>query len=80
MVFVTRHALRTQSLFAGIWKYTLAGGIMFLLIFCLNVTMPAPYLNLGLQIGVGTLSYLGLLLLLQPPVLRNATKLRTYLH
>lgn len=53
---------------------------MFLLIFCLNVTMPAPYLNLGLQIGVGTLSYLGLLLLLQPPVLRNATKLRTYLH
>lgn len=79
-LFVTRHVLRTQSLFTGIWKYALAGGLMFTLVFRLNVTMLASYLNLGLQIAVGALLYLGLLLLLQPPVLRNAAKLRTYLH
>lgn len=53
---------------------------MFTFVFRLNVTMPASYLNLCLQIGVGVLLYLGLILLLQPPVLRNAIKLHNNLH
>ncbi|MGO3628579.1 MAG: flippase, partial [Lactiplantibacillus plantarum] len=79
-LFITRHVLHAQSLFTGIWKYTLAGGLMFTFVFRLNVTMTASYLNLCLQIGVGVLLYLGLILLLQPPVLRNAIKLRNNLH
>lgn len=79
-LFITRHVLHAQSLFTGIWKYTLAGGLMFTFVFRLNVTMPASYLNLCLQIGVGVLLYLGLILLLQPPVLRNAIKLHNNLH
>ncbi|MBP5843507.1 flippase, partial [Lactiplantibacillus plantarum] len=67
----------TRQLFTGSLKYVLAGVIMFVVIYALNISMTASYLNLALQIGIGTLIYVGILFLLQPPVLTNAAKLRT---
>ncbi|MBU7468908.1 polysaccharide biosynthesis C-terminal domain-containing protein, partial [Lactiplantibacillus plantarum] len=74
---VTRHTLATRQLFTASLKYVLAGVIMFVVIYALNINMTASYLNLALQIGIGALIYIGLLFLLQPPVLTNAAKLRT---
>ena len=73
---ITRHVLQTRQLFAGTVKYAVAGGLMFGVVYALNINMPASYPNLALQIGLGALIYLGLILLLQPPVLANAAKLR----
>ncbi|MBP5843502.1 polysaccharide biosynthesis C-terminal domain-containing protein, partial [Lactiplantibacillus plantarum] len=67
----------TRQLFTASLKYVLAGVIMFVVIYALNINMTASYLNLALQIGIGALIYIGLLFLLQPPVLTNAAKLRT---
>lgn len=74
---VTRHTLATRQLFTGSLKYVLAGVVMFAVVYALNISMTASYLNLALQIGIGALIYVGLLFLLQPPVLTNAAKLRT---
>ena len=53
---------------------------MFAVVYGLNITMAASYLNLAMQIGVGALIYGGLILILQPPVLANAAKLRSRVH
>lgn len=74
---VTRHTLATRQLFTGSLKYVLAGVVMFVVVYALNISMTASYLNLALQIGIGALIYAGLLFLLQPPILTNAAKLRT---
>ncbi|MGA3233672.1 polysaccharide biosynthesis C-terminal domain-containing protein [Lactiplantibacillus pentosus] len=79
-LIVTRHSLKTRSLFTGALKYALAGAIMFAVVYGLNITMAASYLNLAMQIGVGALIYGGLILMLQPPVLANAAKLRSRVH
>lgn len=72
---VTRQTLATRQLFTGSLKYVIAGVIMFVVVYTLNVNTAASYLNLALQIGIGALTYVGLLFLLQPPVLTNAAKL-----
>ncbi|WP_047999288.1 polysaccharide biosynthesis C-terminal domain-containing protein [Lactiplantibacillus herbarum] len=79
-LIVTRHDLQVRQLFAGSHKYLGAGIIMFIVVYHLNVNMATSYPNLILQIVLGSLIYIGCLMLLQPPVLNSIAQLKSRLQ
>lgn len=65
-LYSVRKQIKLASLFTDFYKYFVAGVIMFLLVFELNLTMAATVINLILQVITGMVCYSGILLILRP--------------
>jgi len=70
-LFVVRRQLNTLRLFTNCLKYFVAGIVMFLVVYQLNVTMQIGVLSLIIQVVEGALIYCGILLILQPSLLNE---------
>ena len=75
-LYVTRHDLNLLPLLSSFLKYLGAGFIMFLVVYSLNVNMRISILSLIFQISIGSLTYIGLLLILQPQIFTTAKALK----
>ncbi|VDG23465.1 polysaccharide biosynthesis protein [Lactobacillus plantarum subsp. plantarum ST-III] [Lactiplantibacillus mudanjiangensis] len=67
-LFVVKQTLQWSRLFENVWKYLLAGVLMFIAVFLLNGVMKITVVSLSEQIVEGMLIYLGVLLILQPRI------------
>lgn len=71
-----RKALHMRRLFSNSLKYGVAGICMFIPVYLLNVNMKISTFSLAGQIIEGILFYVGVILILQPDILKKVTQLR----
>lgn len=76
-LFFVRKQLQFTQLFAGVWKYLAAGGVMYLIVRYINKVQSASFLHFALQALVGLIVYLSLTVLLKASFL---TTIRTFIN
>lgn len=79
-LWVIRHEIIFSKLFQNIGKYLVAGGIMFIVIFGMNMKLIFNWRLLLIEIIIGILIYGGLLLILRPTILKIFMQYRQLIH
>ncbi|MFC6295355.1 polysaccharide biosynthesis C-terminal domain-containing protein [Lactiplantibacillus daoliensis] len=74
-LYVVHSDLLPSILFKNLWKYSVAGFLMFIFVFPLSLIMKVNTFNLSAQISIGILTYIGSILVLQPSILKHLNKL-----
>ncbi len=74
-IYCIRNTIRRRQLFTGIWKYVVAGFIMFIVVDRLNSMMKASIVNFGVQIALGFVIYAAGLIMLKAPILHQMNNL-----
>ena len=74
-LIAVRNKLSYRKLFASLWKYLLAGVLMFILVFWMNTHMKVSWLMMGLEVIVGIIVYSFMILILRAPIVGQAKKL-----
>ncbi|KRL59281.1 flippase [Latilactobacillus fuchuensis] len=67
--YVVRHDLDLGQMAQELWKYLLAGFMMFAVVLYMNLTMPFSMVKLVIQVLIGIVIYGGVLLLTRPKIL-----------
>lgn len=70
-LFVVRKQLTMWKLFRNFSKYLIAGILMFVVVYCLNIQMKIGVGSIAGQVLEGGLIYAGLLLILQPSLITD---------
>lgn len=70
-LILMRDSFKIQRLFAALWKYLLAGGVMYLVVTRLNEIMRMTLANLAAQIILGITVYSVIIWLLKPPIIKS---------
>ncbi|ETO41008.1 Membrane protein involved in the export of O-antigen, teichoic acid lipoteichoic acid [Fructilactobacillus florum 8D] len=68
-LYAIRNQINLRQLFAGYLKYLVAGLVMFIIVFWLDLRLPDTWLMLMIEIIVGILTYLILILILRPKLI-----------
>ncbi|MFB9769765.1 flippase [Lactiplantibacillus modestisalitolerans] len=71
-----RKILKMKQLFKNLMKYSASGIFMFIIVYRLNINMKISTVSLIEQIIVGILCYVGVLLILQPDILKKINFLK----
>lgn len=80
-LYSVHRQLKLRLLFTDLHKYLISGIIMFGIVYILNISMPETIVNLMLQVIIGTITYVGLLLVLRPKlVLEGKNMVLSKLH
>ncbi|MBE1726920.1 oligosaccharide flippase family protein [Lactobacillus plantarum] len=74
-LFVVRHDFQMRHFFKNIISYLLSGSCMCMIVYTLNVTMKISVFSLLGQVVVGILTYIGLILIIQPDILNKVSDL-----
>ncbi|WP_025022931.1 oligosaccharide flippase family protein [Ligilactobacillus hayakitensis] len=80
--YVVRHQLKLTKMIENLWKYLIAGMIMFVPVYYLEETWKPKDLSLvaaghmGLEILIGILIYIGVILILKPTIIYKAKYLQ----
>lgn len=69
-LILMRDSFKIQKLFAALWKYLLAGGVMYLVVVRLNEIMRMTLANLAAQIVLGMIVYSVIVWMLKPPIIK----------
>lgn len=71
-LILIRTTISRRKLFTQIWKYFLAGIIMYIVVFRLNQIMHMNIINLTAQVVIGTVVYGCCLLVFKAPIIKQA--------
>lgn len=74
-MFMVRKQIQLHLLFTNLWKYMLAGAVMFTAVLAMNIHFGTNYRMLFLEILFGAVIYIGLMILLKVPLIRQARPL-----
>ena len=74
-LFVVRHDIKMRQLFADLWKYILAGLVMFVVVLWLNINHPFNIMWLLLEVGSGVIIYVALVFVLRAKIIKQAKQL-----
>lgn len=69
-LWVVRHEVSFNQLFKNVGKYLIAGSLMFIIVFTMNMRLTFNWKLLLLEIMVGIVVYIVLLFVLRPTILR----------
>lgn len=72
-VYFARQQLEIRKLFNGVWKYAIAGAMMFLIVRYLNSTLKMSIITLAIQIIAGAVVYFALIFILKAPIVATVT-------
>ncbi|CAJ1227028.1 polysaccharide biosynthesis C-terminal domain-containing protein [Lactiplantibacillus xiangfangensis] len=75
-LFKVRKELKFKRLFTNVSKYAIAGLVMFMPIYNLNISMQISTISLIVQITLGIMFYGGMLCVLQPSIFRHLDSFR----
>lgn len=71
-LYVVRRDLDLSLMFQSSWKYLLASGVMFAVVFEMNTHLKASWLCLICEIVIGVVIYAGLVYFLKAPIIDQA--------
>ncbi|KRN28358.1 PST family polysaccharide transporter [Lactobacillus selangorensis] len=71
-LWVVRHDIDIPRLFTNLWKYLVAGAVMFVVVYWMNLHFTMGYVMLVVEATVGAVIYAVLILILKPTVLQTA--------
>ncbi|QYC98771.1 polysaccharide biosynthesis C-terminal domain-containing protein [Lactiplantibacillus plantarum] len=75
-LFKVRRVLKMNKLFANFFKYMLSGFFMFVPVYIININSKISTCSLIIQISIGLFIYIGMILILQPSILKQIKYLR----
>lgn len=70
-----RNTIKRRQLFSSVWKYLVAGFVMFVVVYRFNQMMRMSIPNLVVQVIIGTLVYSIGIFLLRAPIIKQARQL-----
>lgn len=70
-----RNTIRRRQLFSSVWKYLVAGFVMFVVVYRFNQMMRMSIPNLLVQVVIGALVYCTGVFLLRAPIIKQAIQL-----
>lgn len=70
-----RNTIRRRQLFSSVWKYLVAGFVMFVVVYRFNQMMRMSIPNLLVQVVIGALVYCTGVFLLRAPIIKQARQL-----
>lgn len=70
-----RNTIKRRQLFSSVWKYLVAGFVMFVIVYRFNQMMRMSIPNLVVQVIIGTLVYSIGIFLLRAPIIKQARQL-----
>ena len=74
-LYCVRSTIRRRDLFKELWRYLLAGAVMFVIVFRLDQMMTMNIVNLVIQVAVGVIIYALALYLLRAPILKQGIEM-----
>lgn len=74
LIFI-RNTIRRRQLFSSVWKYLVAGFVMFVVVYRFNQMMRMSIPNLVVQVVMGALVYCTGVFLLRAPIIKQARQL-----
>lgn len=74
-LYCVRNKLNLKKLFINVPKYFLAGILMFLPVFYLNIMLHTSILSIFVEVFLGVVIYVVILLILKPTILDDITKI-----
>lgn len=74
LIFI-RNTIRRRQLFSSVWKYLVAGFVMFVVVYRFNQMMRMSIPNLLVQVVIGALVYCTGVFLLRAPIIKQARQL-----
>ncbi|QHM49155.1 lipid II flippase MurJ [Lactiplantibacillus plantarum] len=75
-LIMVRHIFKFKKLFTNIRAYLVAGIIMCIVVFGLNIITRPSFINIALQILIGITIYMGMLCVLQPTIFDHLKTLK----
>lgn len=58
--------------FLNLWKYLIAGVVMFIAVFKMNITVHTSAFSIALEVLLGVVIYMIMILILRPTILEKA--------
>ena len=74
-LILIRTTISRKKLFKEVWKYFLAGVVMYVVVLRLNQMMHMNIFNLAIQVLVGAVLYFVILILIKAPIIKEAKRL-----
>lgn len=74
-IYVIRKQISLRILFSDLWKYVMAGMVMFIVVYLLNIHLPFNSLTLIIEVLVGIIIYALITFTLRPKILKQAQSL-----
>lgn len=74
-LWVIRKIINYRQLFTNVWKYMLAGLVMFIPVFKINMTLRTSVISIFIEIVLGAFIYIAMIFILRPTIIYKAMKL-----
>lgn len=74
-IYVIHKQISLRVLFSDLWKYTMAGVIMFIVVYSLNIYLVFNFLTLIIEVLVGVIIYMLCIFITRPKILKQAKQL-----
>lgn len=71
-IWVIRKNMSYHELFLNLWKYLIAGVVMFIAVFKMNITVHTSAFSIALEVLLGVVIYMIMILILRPTILEKA--------